>query len=126
MDLSMLTQTPATGTANKAVPEAYKKAAKEFEQYYIQQFLDLSAAKVDTDQMFYGGYAEELFQQQMHEETAKAVSRRGGFGIADAMIRQMEVYQNAEQVPLPAQAAAAYQASAQASTQANVQAGVQQ
>lgn len=111
MDIQAAPSLPATGTPHKPVPEAYKKAAAQFEQYYIQQFLQLSAPQVDTDQMFYGGFAEELFQQQMHEQTAKAVSSRGGFGIADALIRQMEVYQNAEPVAQPAQAASAYQAS---------------
>ena len=44
---------------------------------------------IKTDGLFGGGHGEEVFRSMMLQEYGKSVAQRGGFGIADAVQRQI-------------------------------------
>ena len=94
-----------------AVTPKMREAARNFESFYIQQFLELSQPKVDTSGLFYGGVGEEMFKHQLNEQVATAVTKRGGFGLSENIIRQMIQRQSAGNEPLVPPNAYAAQAS---------------
>ena len=79
---------------------AASKAAKEFESVFISQFLGSMFSGVKTDSMFGGGQGEEMFRSLMIDQYGKQLEQRGGFGLADAVSRQLLKFQE-----VPAEAA---------------------
>jgi Rod binding domain-containing protein len=61
--------------------------AKEFEAFYVYQFLELMAPKEQAQ--FGGGMGEEMFRHQLNEEIAKNMTQAGGFGIADTVYNEL-------------------------------------
>ena len=89
-------KTPAlTGNAAAAV-----KSAKEFESVFISQFLGSMFSGISTDGPTGGGEGEEMFRSLMIDQYGKSMQERGGFGLADAVQRQLLKHQE-----IPASAA---------------------
>lgn len=57
-------------------------AAKEFEAVFVAQMLAPMFASVDTPAIAGGGKSEDFLKSLLQEQYAKAVTERGGFGIA--------------------------------------------
>ena len=79
---------------------AATKAAKDFESVFISQFLGSMFSGISTDGPFGGGEGEEMFRSMMINEYGKSMQTRGGFGLAEAVTKQL--LQHQEQ-PAPAQ-----------------------
>ena len=73
-----------SGDANGA-----HKTGVEFEQMFIAQMLQPMFDALPTDGMFGGGAGERLFRSFQVDEYAKAITRTGGIGIADAVARHI-------------------------------------
>lgn len=74
-----------------------KGKADEFEAYFIQQFIDLSAPDSSDDPLQGGGPTEAIYTQKMHEQMAKAmVARGGGIGIGNAVYGELLKMQEAK------------------------------
>lgn len=86
--LQAATQTMAQN-ATTANPRLAKQA-KEFETFFIQQFISLMQPQPDKNNPFTGGFAEQMFTGKLQEQMAQAVSDKGGFGIASAIVRQAQ------------------------------------
>jgi Rod binding domain-containing protein len=71
------------------------KAAKEFESVFISQFLGSMFAGISTDGPTGGGQGEEMFRSLMIDQYGKSMVQRGGFGLADAVQRQLLKHQEA-------------------------------
>jgi flagellar protein FlgJ len=69
------------------------KAAKEFESVFISQFLGSMFAGISTDGPTGGGEGEEMFRSLMIDQYGKSIVQRGGFGLADAVQRQLLKHQ---------------------------------
>jgi flagellar protein FlgJ len=69
------------------------KAAKEFESVFISQFLGSMFSGISTDGPTGGGMGEEMFRSLMIEQYGKSIVQRGGFGLADAVQRQLLKHQ---------------------------------
>ena len=74
-----------------------RKAAEQFESFYIAQFIGLMKpenADADQQNQFSGGAGERMFKQELNNELAKSITKNGGFGIADsvysALMKQQE------------------------------------
>lgn len=74
---------------------AMRKASEEFEAVFLSQMLAPMFAGIKTDGPFGGGHAEEIFRSMLVEETGKTIARAGGIGLADAVYRQLLIYQEA-------------------------------
>jgi Rod binding domain-containing protein len=77
-------------TANAALA---KKAATQFEGVFISEFLGQMFEGVPTDGPFGGGPGESMFRSLLLDEYGKQIASRGGFGLADAISRQLLVHQ---------------------------------
>ena len=82
----------ATGNAATAA-----KAAKEFEGVFISQFLGSMFSGISTDGPFGGGQGEEMCRSLMIDQYGKSMETRGGFGLANAVTRQLLKHQEAPQ-----------------------------
>ena len=70
-------------------------AAKEFEAYFLHMMLRAMRDTVDTSQsLIPRTSAEEIFQDMLDENTARAAAQGGGLGLAQQIFRQMTAYRN--------------------------------
>jgi len=73
----------------RAAPEQVRRAAEDFEAFFLSQMFEMMFAGIETDGPFGGGHGEKIFRSLMVTEYGKATAARGGIGIADDIIRQM-------------------------------------
>ena len=71
-----------TGAARGATPEAFAK----FEAMVLQTFLQTMLPK-DTESVYGGGVAGEMWQSMLAEQIGEVMAKRGGIGIADRILR---------------------------------------
>lgn len=74
-------------------------AAKEFEAVYISQMLTHMFAGIETDGIFGGGNAENIYRSMMIDEYGKMISQSGGIGLSDA-VQSAIIDMQAKQVQL--------------------------
>ena len=74
----------ASGGADRA-----RKTGVEFEEMFLAQMLQPMFDALPSDGMFGGGAGERLFRSFQVNEYAKAMTRTGGIGIADAVARHI-------------------------------------
>jgi Rod binding domain-containing protein len=93
---ALLAQQPQAA-APKATADAAKAdwAAKEYESVFISQFLGSMFEGIKTDGITGGGQGEEMFRSLMVNEYGKAITQRGGFGLAAQMKAQLLKHQEA-------------------------------
>lgn len=68
---------------------AMQKTAQEFESFYLGQMLQPMFANIEPAEPFNGGSGAKIWQQMQVDEFGKAISKSGGVGIADMVLRQM-------------------------------------
>ena len=88
------TQVPA-GMDEKAM----RATAQEFEAVFIGQMTEAMFAGLKTEEPFGGGHAETMWRSQLSQEMGRSISRSGGIGIADAVMRSMIAQQEAARTP---------------------------
>jgi Rod binding domain-containing protein len=72
----------------RAMPEALRAAAQEFEAVFLAQVLaQLNPAPAGEGGSDGGDHS--LFHEMFNEEMAKLISRSGGVGVADAVLKEM-------------------------------------
>jgi peptidoglycan hydrolase FlgJ len=73
-------------------PQAQLKAvAIEFESLFTKQMLDSMRATLSPDDdLFYGGMAQDIFQDMLYEEYARMMAKTGSLGVADLIYSQYE------------------------------------
>ena len=74
---------PAKNTAQAA------KAAEDFEAMFINEFIGTMFEGIQTDGPTGGGPAEGIFRSMMIDQYSKTIAEQGGFGLADAVKRQL-------------------------------------
>ncbi len=84
------TVTPPAPTHN---PTAARKAAEDFEAVFISEFLGSMFDGISTDGPFGGGPGEGMFRSLMLDQYAKQLAHQGGFGLADAVTRELTMMQ---------------------------------
>lgn len=73
---------PASQRSTDATPEAFMR----FEAMVLQSFFQTMLPK-DTDSVYGGGMAGEMWQTLLAEQLGTTVAKRGGIGIADSILR---------------------------------------
>jgi flagellar protein FlgJ len=63
--------------------------ARAFESVFVGQMTSIMMETVPTDGPFSGGHGEEMFRGVLAEQMGDAIARRGGFGLAPAVLDQM-------------------------------------
>jgi flagellar protein FlgJ len=65
------------------------EAAKDFEAVFLSQMLTHMFDGVETNEMFGGGHAEQIYKSMMIEEYGKLISANGGIGLSNAVKAEM-------------------------------------
>jgi peptidoglycan hydrolase FlgJ len=73
----------------EAVPDEMRRAAEEFEAVFISEMLSPMFDSLQTDGLGGGGMGEEIFRPMLVERYAEAITRAGGVGIADSIVREL-------------------------------------
>ncbi len=84
-------------SADNAVNEA-RRAAEEFESVFLSEMLAPMFEGLTTDGLGGGGMGEEIFRPMLVERYAESISRSGGVGIADSIVRELMRMQEAQVV----------------------------
>ncbi len=65
------------------------KVAKDFEAVFINEMLGSMFEGIQTDGPFGGGPGEGIFRSMMIDSYSKTIAGQGGFGLADAVKREL-------------------------------------
>jgi len=85
--------------APDAPPPEIERVAREFEAIFLAEMLAPMFDGLDTDGLGGGGMGEEIFRPMLIERYAEAISRVGGVGIADSIVRELMRLQQTSAVP---------------------------
>jgi Rod binding domain-containing protein len=70
-------------------PAEARRAAEDFEAVFISQMLAPMFEGISDDEYFGGGPGEDIYRSMMVEEYGKSIAKAGGFGLADAVQREI-------------------------------------
>jgi peptidoglycan hydrolase FlgJ len=84
--LAAATMPPAGGGAPRL--DALRDAAQEFEAIFLAQVLGTMTQGLGGEDLP-GDDQGEVFRAMLNDEVAKLISRSGGIGVADAVLREM-------------------------------------
>ncbi len=87
--LAMTQGQPLPKLGNPTDLAAVRKAAQNFEAVFLSQMFGQMFKGIGTDSVFGGGEAEDMFRPMLIDEYGKLVAKRGGVGIADAVMRSL-------------------------------------
>jgi flagellar protein FlgJ len=94
--LSPLDATSAYSDAKKAPNVASakteaqaRKAAQDFEAFFIGQTMEAMFAGIETDGPFDGGNAEKMFRSVLMDQYGKDMAKNGGIGIANQVYAEI-------------------------------------
>jgi Rod binding domain-containing protein len=76
------------GGGEAARAAAVRHAAQEFEAIFLAQVLGTMTQGLGGDDLLGDGRGD-AFRDMLNEEVAKLISRSGGIGVADAILREM-------------------------------------
>jgi flagellar protein FlgJ len=82
------TTIPAGGDTPRA--DALRHAAQEFEAIFLPQVLGTMTQGLGGDDLLGDGQSD-AFREMLNEEIAKLITRSGGIGLADEMLKAQEV-----------------------------------
>ena len=67
-----------------------RTACEGFESYFLQtMFREMRKTSLNAGGLFAKSGAEEIFEDMLDEERAKAAAKRGGIGLADMVCKQL-------------------------------------
>lgn len=77
------------GRPNVPVNPQTRAALQEFESVLIGEMVNTMLSTVETDSMFGGGQAEEVFRSMMGQEMGREIARSGGLGLSPALMNEV-------------------------------------
>lgn len=80
---------PAADISKIKTREQAKAVAQQFEHMFIAEMLGPMFQGISTDGPFGGGQGEEAFRPMLIDHYADAMSKQGGIGIADAVLKEI-------------------------------------
>ena len=86
--LPMSTATRQTTPQQNQEAEALRRAAQEFESVFLSEMLGPMFEGLDTEGLGGGGMGEQMFRPMLVERYAESISRAGGVGIAENVVRE--------------------------------------
>lgn len=76
-----------------------RRAAEEFEAVFLSEMLAPMFESLDTDGLGGGGMGEQIFRPMLVERYAESISRAGGVGVADSIVREFVRMQQTQIAP---------------------------
>lgn len=77
------------GTENPNESRNLSEVCRDFEAIFLQYLIREMRASVPKDDLFDGGFQEEVFMSLFDESLAKELAKRGGIGIGDMLVKQL-------------------------------------
>lgn len=71
-------------------PDDMKRATKEFEAFFLTQMLKVMRESVPKDGLLSGGRGGEIYTSMLDDALSKEMASRGGIGIGQLMLNQLE------------------------------------
>ena len=94
-------RTQAAASSGKPVPgsseDKARKAAQDFEAFFLSQMFEFMSSGVKTDGPFGGGQAEATWRSFLNDQYGREFAKNGGVGIANMVYDQMIKIQEAAQ-----------------------------
>jgi Rod binding domain-containing protein len=84
-----LPQTALPSAGQLAASREVTAAAEQFEALLIGELTQLMIGTVEVDGLFGGGHAEGVYRGMMAEHLGIAIARRGGLGLAPALMAEV-------------------------------------
>jgi len=97
MAMQQRNKMPDVNRVKNSSEDAMRKTAKEFEAMYLAQMLRPMFEGIEAEAPFGGGQAENMWKSLQIDEYGKAIADAGGIGLADAVVREMIMLQEASQ-----------------------------
>ena len=69
--------------------EQAQLVAREFERMFLAEMLQPMFSGISTEAPFGGGMSEDMFRPMLLDQYADAISKAGGVGIADAVMKEI-------------------------------------
>lgn len=66
-----------------------KQACESFESYYVQQLFKSMRKTIPESDFLNSGNEKEIYTDMLDEEYSKVISKSHGYGIADALYKQL-------------------------------------
>ena len=79
----------AGANLSSADQKKIKKAAQDFEAFFVGQMMETMTEGVQTDEYFGGGHGEEMWRSMLNQEYGKEVAKGGKLGIAAPVMASM-------------------------------------
>jgi len=79
----------APNTAGAKTQAQARKAAQDFEAFFISQTMEAMFAGIETDGPFDGGNAEKMFRSVLMDQYGKDMAKNGGIGIANQVYAEI-------------------------------------
>lgn len=79
----------ASDAANVKTRAQAEQVAKQFERMFISEMLAPMFQGIQTDGLTGGGNAEATFRPMLIDQYADAISRGGGIGISDSVLKEI-------------------------------------
>ncbi len=79
----------AGANLSSADQKKIKKAAQDFEAFFVGQMMETMTEGVRTDEYFGGGHGEEMWRSMLNQEYGKEVAKGGKLGIAAPVMASM-------------------------------------
>ncbi|MAH84590.1 MAG: hypothetical protein CBB68_09695 [Rhodospirillaceae bacterium TMED8] len=73
-----------------------RETAEDFEAVFLSQMLQPMFQNIRPESPFGGGHGEDVWRSMQVQEYGKAITKAGGIGIADAVMREMILMQEAQ------------------------------
>ena len=90
MPVTPVAPSPTMGPAPAPRPAAKTaETAEKFEAVFLGQMTQMMMESVDTGGEFSGGHGEAMFRGVLAEKLGTAMARKGGLGLAPAVLAQM-------------------------------------
>ena len=70
-------------------PEAIREVASSFEALFLQQIMKNMRSTIPKDQLFGGGFGEEVFTGMLDKEYTEIASRSGQTGLSEMIAQQL-------------------------------------
>lgn len=86
---SAIRNTAAPQVDKTETPENIRKAARDFEAFFLTQVMEYMFEGIETDGPFGGGFGEGIYRSFMLQEYGKSLAGAGGIGIADAVMKEI-------------------------------------
>ncbi len=78
-----------TGHQNMSPKEQARATAEQFEGVFINQMLSAMFEGIGENDAFGGGYAEDTYRGLLTETYADTITKAGGIGVADSIMREL-------------------------------------